>query len=417
MIKMDKVYDVAVIGAGPAGCMAAIQASKSGAKVVLLEKNKELGKKILLSGGGRCNFTNNTSPEEFIERFGKAGNFLRPALAVFSNQDVISFFKDKGLKSRIEEDGRVFPVSNRAGSVLDVLRRCLRQETVGIFYNFRVQRVIRDENYFCIYVKGQNILKAKKVILATGGVTYRATGSSGEGFDIAKSLRHQIVEPTAGLIPLILKENWIKKAQGIALGRVKLIFRAKNKKIASGIGGIIFTHFGISGPLVLDLSGLVAAELKKQQQVSLFLDIFPDTSEQEWNKKLIGLFKDRGSSRVKNILSSFLPLRMVDALSVVFGFDAACRASQLDRLQRLAIIRAFKKIAFTVKGTLPLDEGMVTQGGIPTREINPKTMESRIIPGFYFAGEIIDCSASSGGYNIQQAFSTGFLAGRSASYG
>ena len=475
-----RVYDIAVVGAGPAGIMSCIRAAGykpegSGAAsdsqshnktVVLIERNNTIGKKILLSGKGRCNITNIIPLDEFMAKFGRQGEFLRSAFSKFFNQDLIDFFKAKGLELKIERQGRVFPLTDRAASVIAVLNKCLLESKVKVLYNKRVsaisqpavppkaesavgviggalaaaisqramvgnriaaaigQRAMvrlpiaaaikKEKGLFRLFLEGGQELSAKKVILATGGRSFSFTGSTGDGFIIAAKLGHTIVPLRPGLVPLRTEETWVRELKGLRLKNIRLTFKAKNKKIVSNTGELLFTHFGVSGPLVLDLSSSVLGLFNENKEVILEIDLKPGLSPKQLEERLLREFGIAGKKSVKNVLKELLPHKLAGVFVHLLGIDYNKRASQVTREERCSIQNMLKSLRLHIAGSLPLEEAMVTSGGVSTKEINPRTMESKIVRGLYFAGEIINGSASSGGYNLQQAFSTGYLAGEQA---
>jgi len=410
-----KEFDIAVIGAGPAGCMAAIRAAELGKKVVIIERNEDIGKKILLSGKGRCNITNSAPLDTFVEKFQKEGNFFRSAFFSFFNQDLIGFFESRGLKMKIERQNRIFPDTDSALSVVNILKGALSKNKVTILYKSRLASIKKKNNLFELQMSDTDKISAKKVILATGGKSYKETGSTGDGFNIAYKLGHTIIRLKPWLVPLKTKEAWVKELQGLGLKNVRIIFKAGKKKIASPIGEIMFTHFGISGPLVLDLSGDIVSALEKDEKANLFIDLKPALQTEELENRLLNEFKDNGSTQINNLFKVLLPVRLIPVFIRLLKMDPERKASQITQKDRDAILSLLKAFPLTITGSLPIEEAMVTGGGISLKEINPRTMESKIIPGLYFAGEIIDGAASSGGFNIQRAFSTGYLAGEKAS--
>lgn len=414
-------YDIAVIGAGPAGSMAALRSAQDcekpevRKKTVLIEKNNSIGKKILLTGKGRCNISNTASIDTFIEKFGKQGLFLRYAFNKFSNQDLIHFFESTGLKLKIERQGRIFPATDSAASVLETLKTCISKTQIEVIYNARLNNVQKENNVFLLDLGKKGKLKARKVILATGGLSFKQTGSTGDGFAIAKKLGHTIIPLKPGLVPLKAKEPWIKNLQGVTLKNIKLTFSYGNKNIISPIGELMFTHFGISGPLVLDLSSTIVSLLEQHREISLSIDLKPGLNPAQLEKRLLKDFTNNGKMKLKNGMSYLLPKRLVSAFIHIAGLDQDKKLSQVTHKERKTIIYLLKSLPLTIIGALHIESAMVTCGGISTKEINQKTMESKIVPGLFFAGELIDGAAPSGGYNLQQAFSTGFLAGESAS--
>lgn len=409
-------YDIAVIGAGPAGIMAAIRAAQLGKKVILIERNDAIGKKLLMTGKGRCNLTNSAPLDAFVERFGKQGSFLRSAFFKFCNEDLMAFFRDKGLELKTERQGRVFPVTDDSRAIVKVLNEYLSGSGVETRYNSRVKALRKKAATFQIELEDGNEVEAAKVIIATGGASYKATGSTGDGFRIAEQLGHTIAKLKPGLVPLKAEEEWVKGLQGLALENIRVTFECGRKKIVSDIGELMFTHFGVSGPLVLDLSGDVVELLEKHGNAGLLIDLKPGLTIDQLDKRLLNEFKDSGTKSVKNIFKALLPLRLIDALIETAGVDRNKRGSQISQDERRRLVRALKGLRLTVTGALPIEEAMVTGGGVSTKEIDPRTMGSKVVEGLYFAGEVIEGAASSGGYNLQQAFSTGYLAGESAAH-
>jgi len=416
------IYDIAVVGAGAAGAMAAIRASEFKEKVVLIERNKSVGKKILLTGKGRCNITNTASLDTFIKKFGKQGRFLRTAFYTFSNEDLIAFFKNKGLELVNERQGRVFPASHKASSVVEILTSALKKSKIHILNKTRLINLEKEDNKFKLELSDRKAIKAKKVILSTGGLSFKSTGSTGDGFRIAKGLGHSIVPLHPCLVPLRTEETWVKDLQGLALKNVRLKFlfaekqnkREKKKNIVSSIGEILFTHFGVSGPLILDLSSEISSILKNSNKVSLLVDLKPALDEDKLNNRVVKELKENGNKKVESIMKALLPQRLISVFMHLLELDHEKIANQITKGERYKIVKLLKAFPLTIVGTLSINRGMVTGGGVSTREINPKTLESKLIRGLYFAGEIIDGSAQSGGYNLQQAFSTGYLAGEMA---
>ena len=409
------IYDVAVIGGGAAGCMAAITSGSKGVKTVLLEKNNSIGRKILITGKGRCNITNTAALDIFLEEFGKEGEFLRTAFFKFFNKDLINFFESKGLMMKIERQGRVFPSTDSAASVINVLEESLRESNVNIMYNANVSDIVKEKDYFVVKLMKKESIKAKKLILATGGISYKATGSSGDGFSIAEKTGHSVTPLTPALVPLVTKENWVKRLKGLALKNIRITFLYGKKKIVSPIGEMMFTHFGVSGPLILDMSGKVVSFLKDHENMKLTVDLKPALSEDKIDSKFITEFTNNGRSKIKNILKDFLPNALIPIFLELSDIDYETSGSQITQKERKNLVGLLKFLPMTVTGSLPIEEAMVTAGGVSLKDINPRTMESKVLPGLYFAGEIIKGSAKSGGYNLQQAFSTGFLSGEEAS--
>ncbi|MBL7156531.1 MAG: NAD(P)/FAD-dependent oxidoreductase [Candidatus Omnitrophica bacterium] len=420
----DKLFDIAVIGAGPAGCMAAISAHDKNTTPILIERNSSVGKKIYLTGKGRCNITNTASLDTFIEKFGTQGNFLRAAFTAFSNRDLMNFFTKNGLEVVEERQGRVFPKEQKARLVVQALKKALEDRKIDTIFDFRVTGIEKKGEGFSIkgkVKKGQRyeglIISAKKVILSTGGMSFKHTGSTGDGFQIARTFGHKLKPLRPGLVPLRTKEPWVRQLQGLALKNVRVTFftpGCKQKKIVSPIGEVMFTHFGISGPLVLDLSGEITLCLKRAKEIPVFIDLKPGLDREKLDARLIREFKESGGKEIGNLLKELLPIRLASIFARIAGINPGKRGSEASKRERALIVSALKAFPLTVTGALAINRGMVTGGGVSTDEIDSKTMESKIVPGIYFAGEVIDGTAPSGGYNLQQAFSTGYLAGEGA---
>ncbi|MGB9937172.1 MAG: NAD(P)/FAD-dependent oxidoreductase [Methanobacterium sp.] len=409
-----KLHDIAVVGAGPAGMIAAIRAAQLGKKVILIERNDTLGKKLKITGSSRCNVTNVAPLNEFIQKFGKKGSFLRSAFSAFSNRRLMSFFNSKGLKLNVEENGRVFPISNKSTSIIKVLKEYLSENKVKVNYNTRLKKIKVKDDYFTLDFGNDNHIAAKKVIMATGGISYKSTGSTGDGFTIAEKLGHKVTPLKPGLVPLIVKENYIKEIQGISLENIVLTFKYGKRKLVSDKGNLIFTHFGISGPLILDLSNEIVKIVEKHDEIKLFIDLKPQCSEEELRELLIKEFEERSRTEFKNLMKLFIPNRMIPVVAELSGIDPKKKVNQINKSERNSILNILKAFPLTISGFKPIDAAMVTCGGVSKKDINPQTMESKIVSGIYFAGEIIDLCAPSGGYNLQEAFSTGYLAGESA---
>ncbi len=406
---------IVVVGAGPAGMMASIRASKFSKDVILIEKNPSPGKKLLLSGKGRCNLTNICDLDNFLRRFSDNGQFLRDVFHKFFNTDLMEFFEKRGLKLKIERQQRVFPVSDKSNSVLSVLREELRRNKVKVYYKTALQDII-TEGYKVRAVKftdGQTIY-TDRVILATGGLSYGFTGSTGDGIKLARKLGHNIVALRAGLLPLEVEQGYVRLLDGLTLKNIRLKFICGTKQIVSEIGELLFTRNGVSGPLVLTLSGQVVDWLEEKKKVKLGIDLKPALSYEQLDTRLLRDFHHNSKKNIKNILKGLLPLRLTVIFVKLLEINAARKTNQITQSERRKIVLLLKNFEFDIKCALPLEEAMITRGGVSLKDINPKTMESRIVKGLYFAGEMIDVDADTGGFNLQAAFSTGYLAGESA---
>ena len=424
----------------------AIRAGELNQKVILLEKKSSLGNKLLLSGKGRCNLTNGCGLELFLKRFSKEGEFLRDAFKKFFNQELIDFFEKSGLKLKTERQLRVFPVTDSSNSILNVLISKLAKNNVEIIFNAQLKEIVIEGGKIrAVVISGGRRISCDSVVLATGGVSYPLTGSSGEGLKLAESLGHHITDLRPGLVPLEIKENYPKKLEGLTLKNIRLTFsgvsptslyrhceegegiprlslRAPPKAgrsnlknvIISEIGELLFTGFGISGPLVLTLSGRIADWLRAENKVFVDIDLKPALTAELLDKRLLREFKSGPRKNLKNILKTLLPLRLINLSLEILKIDSGKKVSHITQEERGQLILFLKSFRLEIKRALPIETAMVTRGGVPLKEINPRTMESRIIKGLYFAGEIIDLDADSGGFNLQAAFSTGYLAGESA---
>jgi len=413
---MKKSFDIAVIGAGAAGCMAAIRAAALGKSVVLIERNSSAGVKILMTGKGRCNITNTAPIDVFIEKFAPSGEFFRTAFFTFSSEDLMEFFRAKGLELKIERQGRVFPVTDKAKSVVSTLEASLKENGVTVIYNTRITAIERKAGSFILTCENTGLIEAKKIVIATGGASYKATGSTGDGFNMAEHFGHKIDTLKPALVPLKTKETWVKDLQGLGLENIRLTFHLGKKKLNSEIGELMFTHFGVSGPLILDISGDIVSALEKHKEIPMTIDLKPGLRVEQLESKLVHKFSVKGNVQIRTLMQDMLPKRMVDVFLALLNMPTAKRANQITKTDRQAIIDMLKGLPLTITGSLPLEEAMVTGGGVSKNVIDPRTMESKIVPGLYFAGEVIEGAASSGGYNLQQAFSTGYLAGDKAAF-
>lgn len=414
-MQQDKIiYDIAVIGAGAAGCMAAIRAGELGIRAVLLERNPSIGRKILITGNGRCNLTNTAQVDVFIKGIKPNGEFFRSAFHAFSNEALMEFFRSCGLGLKVEGAGCVFPVTDDAHSVVAILEARIRENKVEAAFNHRAAGIEKKDGVFVINSEGTENVKAKKVIITTGGASYSATGSTGDGFRIAEIMGHTIAHIMPALVPLVAREKWVSQLQGVSLETVRIVFGPAGKRKMSDTGNMIFTHFGISGPLVLDISGQIVSALESDKEAMISIDLKPAVKKEQLEQQLADKLSENSKAQIKNIMQWALPKAMTGAFLALAGVQPDKRANQITKEDRRVITGLFKELPLTITGSLPLENAMVTAGGVSIKEINPRTMESRIVKGLYFAGEVIEGAAPSGGYNLQQAFSTGYLAGESA---
>ncbi|MFZ5392400.1 MAG: NAD(P)/FAD-dependent oxidoreductase [Patescibacteria group bacterium] len=410
---VEKKYDVVVIGGGPAGMMAAGRAAESGRKVLLLERNEKLGRKLLLTGNGRCNITQaQFDHRRLIECYGKNGKFLFSALSKFGPKSIIAFLNERGLETKIEKDRKVFPTSDRAKNVLNVMIEYLRENMVEVRCGQTVVGFSGDKNgkkIISVETKTEKIM-ADNFILATGGKSYEMTGSKGDGYIWAKNFGHNIIEPKPSLVPLIIVENWAKNIPGLSLSDVGLRIMVEDKVKESMVGDMIFTHVGISGPLVIKLSKKIV-EYLSDNKVVLSLDLWPNMNCDEAEKYLLNLFADGKNKYFDNFLRSVVSEKLVGVILQESGIKNDKRVNEITKGERKKLVEVIKGIRLTVKDSLGFDQAMVTSGGVDLVEIDGQTMRSKLVNNLLFAGEIIDLDGPTGGYNLQIAWSTGFLAG------
>jgi len=406
---------IAIIGAGASGLMAAIRAAQLNQQVTLFERNSSCGKKLLLSGKGRCNVTNATSLDSFLKHFNNNGDFLRDAFKKFFNQELVDFFKERGLDLKVERQLRVFPETDNAESILEVLKKELLKNKVQIIYKTKVEDIITENSRMkgLLTQAGERMI-FDSVIMATGGVSYSFTGSDGGGLKMAEAKGHTVVSLRPGLVSLKIKEDYPKLLEGLTLKNIQLKFTCIRKEIASEVGEMVFTKEGISGPLVLGLSARIIDWLYQKKNVCVSINLKPGLTIEQLDNRLLREFKGSPKKSIKVIMKSLLPIKLGEVILKIAGIDFKKEANQITTIERKNIVNLLSSWTLSISGSGSIDEGMVTRGGISLKEINPRTMESRIIKGLYFCGEMIDIDADTGGFNLQAAFSTGYLAGESA---
>ena len=401
-------YDVIVIGGGPAGMFAAITAAQRGRRVLLLERNDRLGKKLLITGKGRCNVTNDCSEQEVLQNIPRNGRFLYSAMTAFPPKRIMEFFENAGCPLKTERGNRVFPVSDRSQSILECLTKEMRRAGVTVRTG-RVKEIRMENGAVCGVATDRETFEAGAVILATGGLSYPTTGSTGDGYAMAKALGHTITEPQGNLVPLETAGTDCQDMQGLSLRNVAVkLLSAKGKVLYKDFGELLFTHFGVSGPTVLSAS----CHLKGEGCV-LFIDLKPALDENKLNDRILRDLEMYQNRAMENALTDLLPRSMIPVVLRRLEIDPQMQANSLTKQKRRALVELLKSFPVEITGKRPVSEAIITSGGVKTSEIDPKTMESKKVPGLYFAGEIIDCDAYTGGFNLQIAWATAYAAGLS----
>ncbi|MBI2099072.1 NAD(P)/FAD-dependent oxidoreductase [Candidatus Uhrbacteria bacterium] len=416
MSKENKtIYDVAVIGGGPAGMMAAGRAAELGARVILIEKNKELGKKLLITGGGRCNLTNaEMDTRKFLGKLKESAKFLFSAFAEFGVKETLDFFHNRGLETKVEAEKRVFPKSDSAQSVWNVLREYMMAGGVTVALDSPATGFAkREDKITSIGLKNKKEIFAKSFILATGGKSYPETGSTGDGFIWLKELGHKVTESGAALVPVAIGDIWVRQLQGVSLPRVKITILQNNIKQESNKGKILFTHFGLSGPAILNISSQIG-ELLGYGDVVISLDILPELDHGALNEKLQEIFKENSNKKFKNSLAGLLPAAIAGAVVVKSGINQDKFCHSITRVERLKLIKFLKDLRMKAAGLLGAKKAIVTSGGVELAEVDFKTMRSRLYQNLYLVGDILNIDRPSGGYSLQLCWTTGYVAGRNA---
>lgn len=411
VVNNMKNYDVAIIGGGPAGMFAAITASSLGAKTILIEKNDKLGNKLLLTGGGRCNLTNiEKDDRSFSDKFGKNGQFLLSPFSIFNFKKTIEFFEDNGLRLK-KEGNRVYPESENSKDVLNILISLLKKNKVEIKLSSEVKEFKKEGNKIDhISLIDGKIIKSNNYIICSGGKSYSVTGSTGDGFVWANNLGHTITKLKPSLTPVETKEKWSKTLQGTSLKNISVSLSLDGKKTKGKYGEVLFTHFGLSGPLILNMSREIG-EMNKKGNLKIVLDLFPDKNYADLDLYIQKLFAKNSNKLVVNFISSILPEKLAPFILNFSSISNSKKINSLTKEERLRMIKVLKRIELSVVGLLGFDRAMVTSGGVNLKEIDSKTMKSKIINNLYFAGEVIDLDGLSGGYNLQECWTTGYIAG------
>lgn len=403
---------VVVIGGGAAGLMAAVIAGREGAKVTLLEKMNYVGKKMGITGKGRCNITNACDMSEFIKNTPGNGKFLYGAYERFTNEDLLQLLHDAGLETKVERGGRVFPASDSALDMRNIFMKLMKHYGVDVHLEEPVKKLLVDDSVVIGVVTDKETYHADAVVIATGGKSYPATGSTGDGYILAAQVGHKITDIRPSLVPIVTEESWVKDLMGLSLRNVELSVVAKNKVQAKMFGEMMFTHFGITGPIVLSLSHTVGKLMRKKNIGTIGLDINlkPALSPETLDKRLQKDFDLYSKKQLINGMKDLLPSRLIPLIIELAGIDPQKPINQISKEERQQIGYMLQHMPLTVKGLRPVEEAIVTAGGISLKEFNPKTMESKLVKGLYGAGEVLDIDAFTGGYNLQAAFSTGYVA-------
>lgn len=404
---------VIVVGGGAAGMFAAYFAAQNGHTVTLLEKNEKLGKKIYITGKGRCNLTNASDMEVLFQNVMSNPKFLYSAFYAYDNQQVMHFFEENGLDIKIERGNRVFPVSDHSSDVIQTLAKALKRIGVVIRLYTEVKEILLSGERVCgVQLKDHTTMKADAVILATGGLSYPSTGSTGDGHRMAEETGHKMVECTPALVPFNCKEAWVKELQGLSLKNTAITIYNGKKKLYEDFGEMLFTHFGVSGPMILSASGSIRAK-QFVNELQLVMDLKPALDIEQLDKRVLRDFEENPNKSFKNVVGKLLPAKMVPIMIALSGISEDKKVNEISREERQEFVHLLKNLSCTVTGVRGWNEAIITKGGVNVKDINPSTMESKKIAGLYMCGELLDLDALTGGYNLQIAWSTGYLAGDS----
>lgn len=402
---------VIVIGGGPAGMMAAYAASCQGHAVTVLEQNEKLGKKLFITGKGRCNITNAGDMDNLFANVMSNRKFLYSAFYTFDNEQVLSFFENQGLRTKVERGNRVFPLSDHSSDVIAALSRALKSQNVDIRLHTKVQSLlIRDEAACGVVLSDGKTVEADDVIVATGGISYPSTGSTGDGYRMAEESGHALVECTPSLVPFETKEDWVKDLQGLSLRNVTVSIYHGKKKLFEDFGEMLFTHFGVSGPLVLSASGMIKP-VQFKQELCMYIDLKPALDAEQLDKRILREFDAAMNKQFKNAIGSLMPAKMIPVVIRLSGIDPDKKVNEVSREERQHLVQLLKRLPLTINGLRGWNEAIITKGGVSVKDINPSTMESKKVSHLFFCGEVLDLDALTGGYNLQIAWSTGYLAG------
>lgn len=410
---------VIVVGGGAAGMMAAVSAAESGHEVTLLEKNEKLGKKIYITGKGRCNLTNNCEVEDLLNAVCVNRKFLYSAFYGFTSQDTISFFEQSGMRTKTERGNRVFPLSDHSSDVIAALSGRLKKSGVTVRLHTEVSEVLAKEEesgtlaqrVAGVRLKDGTVLRADAVIVATGGISYRTTGSTGDGYRFARALGHTVTELSPSLVPIETQEDWAARLQGLSLRNVEAAIYDGKKELYREFGELMFTHYGVTGPLILTASSRIQKKLREHPLV-LQINLKPALTEEQLDARILREFESAKNKQFKNVLNTLYPAKLIPVMIARSGIDGEKPVHDISREERKKLIELTRRFPLTLTGLRDYNEAVVTRGGISIREVNPTTMESKKVRGLYFAGEVLDLDAVTGGFNLQIAWSTGYAAGK-----
>ena len=423
--------NIIVVGGGAAGMLAAYFAADAGNKVTLLEKNEKLGKKIYITGKGRCNLTNACDVEELFLNVKSNSKFLYSAFYGFDNSQVIAFFEKHGMPVKVERGNRVFPVSDKSSDVIFALQKALKEKNVEVLLHTEVSKLCYEKitdtrvdeeasdkkpelKITGVILKDGTKIDADAVIVATGGLSYPSTGSTGDGYKMAESAGHTVTECTPSLVPFNVKEEWVKSLQGLSLKNTAISIYSGKKKLYEDFGEMLFTHFGVSGPLVLSASGCIPAKAF-DQELSMTIDLKPALDVEQLDHRILREFDEMKNKQFKNSLGHLLPAKMIPVMIALSGIDPDTKVNEISREQRQNLLHLFKNMPLTITGLRDFKEAIITKGGVSVKDINPSTMESKLVQGLYFCGEVLDLDALTGGFNLQIAFATAYSAALSVS--
>ena len=414
-IYMSKVL---IIGGGAAGMMAAAFAAKNGNRVEVFEKNEKLGKKLFITGKGRCNITNAADLEDFFPAVTSNPKFLYSAFYSFTNEQVISFFEELGVKTKVERGGRVFPVSDHSSDVIQALKSEMERLGVKINLNAEVKELITEKSSTGETVNGIRLVSGKKisgdaVIVATGGISYPSTGSTGDGYRFARRCGHKVSELSPSLVPMEVKEWYAGELMGLSLRNIEIRITDGKKKLYQEFGEMLFTHYGVTGPVILSASSVVGKKLK-DTELTLHIDLKPALTEEQLDKRVLREFETNHNRQFKNAVDSLFPSKLRPVIVELSSIPEEKKVHEITKEERLRVVRLIKDFTMTLTGLRDYNEAIITKGGVSVKEIDPGTMESKLVKGLYFAGEVLDLDAVTGGYNLQIAWSTGYLAGMNA---